>query len=197
MDALNSKSGQSLIELLIAIGIAGIFISGATLSVDVALRSTTQNKQAQPASQLAQELLDAVVVAARANWQGNIANPPIVLGAPYVITAAGASAAGTEFKDLNGLRYTRSFAVADVSPVDSSKKSITVTVTWPVGASLGTVTLARIVTRNQNAVFRQTDWSGGSGQFGVFNDATKFDTQSGEIKITDGGSIYLNGFSAP
>jgi prepilin-type N-terminal cleavage/methylation domain-containing protein len=203
MDELNKKraesgsqSGQSLIELLVAMSIAGIFIGGVTIALDVALRSTTQSKHAQPASLLVQELLDTVAVAARANWQGSIAVLP--LNTPYHIMN-GVAVAGSESKtpDVNGLVYTRFFTVADVIPPDASRKLITVTATWPAGASIGTVTLARYVTRSQNSAFRQTDWSGDSGQSGLFIDAAKFAAQSGIIKVTDGGFIYLDGFSAP
>ncbi len=191
------QSGQSLIELLIAIGVAGIFITGAMLSVDVALRSTAQNKQVQPASFLAQELMDAVVVAARTNWQQNIAAP--TLGNPYFISV-GVSTAGKEASSpLNGVTYQRFFTISDASPVDASKKLIMVTVEWPAASPTNNITLARYVTRNQNAVFRQTDWSGGGGQSGIFADATKFDVQSpsGGMHTSEGGSIYLEGFSAP
>ncbi len=190
-----SESGQSLIELMIAIGIAGIFITGATFSVDVALRLTSQNKQAQPASFLAQELMDAVVVAARANWQGNIA-APFTTGGSYFISG-GSSIAGTESKILNNLTYTRSFIITDPA-TDASKKLITVTVTWPVGASVGTVTLQRYVTRNQNVVFRQTDWSGGPTGLSTatFGDQTKF-YQGTNMDSTTGGILFISGLLHP
>lgn len=191
------QSGQSLIELLIAIGVAGIFITGAALSVDVALRSTSQNKQVQPAGQLAQELLDNVVVAARANWQTNIAS--LMLGSPYYVSV-GVTTAGKEATPLlllNGIQYQRFFVVSDLVSPDPLQKSITVTVEWPAASPTASITLTRFVARNQNFAFQQTDWSGGIGQPGFFVDATKFDTQSGAIKISEGGSMYLNGFSAP
>ena len=54
----NNTKGQSLIELLVALSMAGIFIVGMTSAIEVSLRTGAQNEFMQAASLLAQEELD-------------------------------------------------------------------------------------------------------------------------------------------
>lgn len=196
MDALNNgQRGQSLIELLVAIGVAGIFITGATLSLDVAIRSTKQNKQSQPAAQLAQELLDNVSVVSQSNWASVVA----VAGPSFISTSGVFSVAtGKEIvASVSGVDYQRYFIVSDLpAGADPSRKVITVTVEWPAVGPTNRVSLSRSVTRHENAVFRQTDWSGGAGQPGAFQDATKFDTRS-NMTVSEGGSLSITGLPHP
>ena len=191
--------GQSLIELLIAIGVAGLFITGVTSTIEFALKSSVVGRASQTASYLGQELLDAVSVIANANWLlvGG------VVGSAYVVPPTTVSL-GTELVPANGINYTRFFTVEhisrdannnvleiyDVDFDDPSTKRIVVTLSWPGG---GLLTFTKLITRHQNAAFVQTDWFGGDSQNGIILDSTKFATQSG-IDVSQSGSLKLSGF---
>lgn len=200
MGALNTKrffniKGQSLIELLVAIGIAGAFIFGATVAVNVGVKSTTQTKDAQQLTQLAQELLDGVTTVAQSSWNSvaNVTAPSFLSGSPLTVQAG-------EDSPIDPL-YHRSFTVDGVSRNGSSDidsagtddpatKLIRVT----VRRDSAQVTLSKYITRYQTGVLKQTDWSGGGGQTSAAVDPTKFDTKDASIDVTTTpGSIQLIG----
>src|SRR3989338_2923849 len=91
----NSK-GQSLIEILIGITIAGMLISGAVLTITASLRSSVQNKNIQTATSLGQELLDKASVFAEGGWLGiyNLSKSPtqyyLAISGPSFVTSSGA-----------------------------------------------------------------------------------------------------------
>src|SRR3989338_5784757 len=65
---LRTNSGQSLIEVLIAIAIGTIFITGIVGILVLTLRVGFQNKFTQSAAELAGGLTDQIAVFADANW---------------------------------------------------------------------------------------------------------------------------------
>jgi len=74
---------------------------------------------------------------------------------------------------------------------DPSTQKVTASVQW--GAT-GAVTEAKIVdylTRSKNFVFRQTDWSGGSGQSGVITEPNSKYSTSDNIDILTPGLIKI------
>lgn len=77
------------------------------------------------------------------------------------------------------------------SLADPSTEKITATVTWPTSGNIGSIQTFDYLTRWQNDVFNQNDWSGGSGADGPYtNPGSTFSTSSnvdtntrGEIRI--------------
>lgn len=65
---IKNRSGQSLIEILIAISIGALIIGAAVLSISVALRSNTANVGSAFASPLAKELLEKARIIAEGKW---------------------------------------------------------------------------------------------------------------------------------
>lgn len=65
---LEKNSGQILAEILIAIVIGGIFITGATISLVLMIRQNFENRGNQTASSINYNLLDNVINLARSNW---------------------------------------------------------------------------------------------------------------------------------
>ena len=63
-----NQSGQSLVEILIAVSVGAIFIIAAGTLIAVTMRISAQNKFFQPASFLAQDLIDKVTVFAESRW---------------------------------------------------------------------------------------------------------------------------------
>ncbi len=130
----------------------------------------------------------------------NESNP----GAFYTVGSASTAANTsnlTENITLGGTTYSRYFYITDVyrsstgtivasgGTYDPSSKQVVVKYSWPGG---GGGTLATILTRNQNFVFDQTDWSGGSGQIGPMTFTnSRFATSTNISYASTAGSILL------
>ena len=64
----NYRNGQSLIEILVAIGVGTIMLLGAITALAPVIKSTTDVNRSQVGAALGKELLDNVKVFAEANW---------------------------------------------------------------------------------------------------------------------------------
>ena len=211
--------GQSLVELLIAVSIAGFFIAGATITVTTALKSGGSTEAQQTGAFFAQELLDQASAVAIADWH-NI-DPSFLNCAPsaneYYFTVGGGSlvrTCGREQKTFSGADYTRYITVLDVYRQnnrgggialancaaldcnDPSTKRIVSTATWMQNGIPQTLQLTTYVTRSRAKLFEQTDWSGGALQVAFPGSPSapnnKFFSASSTIATTSpSGSITL------
>ncbi len=176
-----TTSGQSLIEILVGIGVGVIIIGGVAATIALTLRSNVQNKNNQIATSLAQEVVSEVSDFAGANWH-NLDN--LSTGLQYHLATSGpnfSAQSGIETFTVEGKVFTRYFVYNNVSRDaatdniessynsannDPSTKKLTVTVSWPEGPDTASVALNKFLTRSKSLVFRQTDWSGAAGQVG-------------------------------
>jgi len=184
MERLNIKKqkGAALIELLIAVTVGGIMIIGSVALIAVTLRVSVQNKYFQSAAFLNQDLIEKVSIYAEREWicddsSMNCGIYQLKKGSlnKYHLTASSSFKAvqDEEVITLNGIIFKRYFYVENVSRdskgrieenyesirEDPSTQKITVITTIPNGE----VRFIRYLTRSENTVFIQTDWSGGSG----------------------------------
>ncbi len=217
------RRGQSLAEIIVAVGIAAILVGTSAISIATVLRSNVQSKRLQAATTLAQELSDSVRSFAEAGWP-NIANLNHGSGNLYTLNATTSpftATAGTETVTQEGVAYTRSFYVDNVSrdlcgagsittaatttcasgpntigvTTDPSTQLVTIVVTWPAAAT--GVQISEYLTRSRNQSYRQTDWSGGGGQEGPVTAVNSQFASSTSINYSGTqGSIQLSG-SAP
>lgn len=74
---------------------------------------------------------------------------------------------------------------------DPSSQKVTAVVSWGTGFGSGQVVLSDMLTRWKNAIFQQSDWSGGSSGNILINSGTTF-ASSSNINF-GGGSIRING----
>lgn len=65
---IKSKNGQSLIEVLLALGIAGILIGSAAAAISLALRQDLDIRTTQSANSLADGLINNIRTAAQSDW---------------------------------------------------------------------------------------------------------------------------------
>lgn len=172
----NRKEGQSLIEILVAVSVAAIFIGGVSLVISSALRGTAESETAQIAAGLARDYLDPVKSIGESDWNAiyNLSGKGptsqfhlVFSGGVYTISS------GSTSTILGGRTFTRHFSVENVGrdgggnivqsggTDDPSTQKITANVTWEGGRSLSVVDY---ILRTQNLAFLQTDWSGGPGQ---------------------------------
>lgn len=69
MDKLNFKiKGQSLVEIIVAIAVAGVLIGGTTMLISVVLQESKQIKITNAADNLAQEYLDKLQSISEGDW---------------------------------------------------------------------------------------------------------------------------------
>lgn len=196
---LRRTSGQSLMELLVAVGFAILLIGSATSAISLTSTIDKRNKPVQSATFLSQDVLDKITVVAEADWFDNI--DALTPGTAYkIVPGCGggclAVAAGSESVVVENTTFTRSFAIARVSRDslgnivssggndDPSSRQVTAAVSWLEGATNPSVALTKYITRNRNKSTVQTDWSGGSGQSGLDTNSTQFDVASGSVDAT-------------
>ncbi len=198
MDQLNFKknkktaskmpwnSGQSLVEILIAITVAFIMISGASALIGVSLHGTKVNRFNQEGNFLAEDLLSKLTTYSDKKWycptpcSGNYGIYNLSKGSTnhyYLSTTTSSTSwvSGDENLNLNGLNYVRYFYVDNVSRDasgniessynvnndDPSTQKLTVIVSWSGTPNAGQTIISKYIIRKSSAVFIQTDWSGG------------------------------------
>lgn len=85
---INSQSGQTLVEILVAITVAGILIGSAAALITVSLKSNIQNRNVQAATLLSQDLIEKVTVYAESRWV-QLSNLPLYPAQNYLDNQAG------------------------------------------------------------------------------------------------------------
>lgn len=218
----STESGQSLVELLIALSVGGILLGSAATLLQVALRASAQDKFSRAAASLSEELVEKVTVFAGEDWR-NIYD--LQKGATYQLAVQGGSFVATDPNPtspatvtIDDAAYTPVFLVDNVyrnecgtgdfagspSPPcpspgnnslagigeDPSTQKLTVTTSWNQDGGVASISFVKYVTRSQNRVLTQTDWSGGGGQTGLWQAQNKFDASSG-INFGTAGEIKL------
>ena len=74
---------------------------------------------------------------------------------------------------------------------DASTEQITVHTQWTAGAGTGEAKMTSFLTRSRNAVFQQTDWSGGSGASGAYTAAPTTYASGTNVSTSTLGSIQI------
>jgi len=219
---IKSISGQSLVEIIIAITVGAILIGAASAAIVPILRSNLETRNVQTASSLAQEYLDNVQNLAESNWL-NIYILPGSKGpsSQFYLSATSTTyeiLSGTTSTVVEGRTFTRYFSIENTSrnlcgasdittnatsscasgpgssgvADDPSTQKITTTITWPENRS---ISKSQYLTRSRNKVFVQTDWSAGPGQEGPITlENNQFATSSNINYSTTTGSIKIQGF---
>jgi hypothetical protein len=203
----SSRAGQSFVELLVAITIGAIFMVGAAMIIAPSLNENGQSTKVQAASTNAASLLNNVRVWSEGSWQNILSLTTgtaqqyymITSSSPYTVTS------GIESLNLATTTYTRYFYISDAyrdasgnpttassggSVYDPSTKQISVVYNWTGGKAS---TISTYITRNNDAAFDQTDWSGGASSTAVATSVNnQFGTSSNIDYSTTTGSIYVS-----
>lgn len=221
--SLFANSGQSLVEVLIAIAVGAILIGAATATIIPVLRSNLETRTVQIAGSLAQEYLDNLRSLAESNWY-QIYNPPSAKGpsSQFYLTATSTTyeiLSGATSTTAEGRTFTRYFYIENVNrdlcgasdiaanattscasgpgssgvAEDPSTQKITSIVSWTAGGSAsGQINKVQYLTRSQNKVFVQSDWSAGPGQEGpITSENNKFASSTNVNYSSSTGSIKI------
>lgn len=218
MERLNSSTrltinkGQSLVELLIGMGLAVTVMITAAALLQFLLRMTLQDPVAQTGAFLGHQTMRAVTAIAEGSW------PAIASasqgGVYHVESGANGftlqlNTPGTAVTTINAVPYTTAITVQPVNRGatneisaagidDPSTKKIITVISWTQGGSSHSNTLESYVARTRNEVLWQTDWVGGSTcpasdapvssgitttQFCAADNGVDYTTAPGSIKI--------------
>lgn len=212
--------GQSLAEILIAIGVSAILIGGTVGIMLPVLRSNLETKNIQVATSLAQQYVDILRNIAEADWL-DIYNPPATKGSSsqFYLNAATSTysiASGATTTVVEGKTFTISFSIENVNRSfcgvgdissqatttcssgvgsvgvidDPSTQKIKVSISWVQGGSLSRISY---LTRSSNRVLIQTDWSGGGNQDGPITSENNAFSSSTNINYSTAGEIKIQG----
>ncbi|MBU2101604.1 hypothetical protein KKH05_02700 [Patescibacteria group bacterium] len=181
---MNSKNGgQSLFEIIIAVGVAAIIIGSATMAMTVSLKSSKNSAESQKAYAITQSILENIRSYAEANWATLYATS--TPGQTYylaedVITATSTTLSlntGTTtillFENSATTTYTAWFVIENVyrdsnnnlSTSTSEQKDpitlkATIHVSWPIGGSTREIELPQYISRIKSDTYLFTDWGG-------------------------------------
>lgn len=199
------KSGQSLIELIIAIGLGIIFITGAIGALTVTLRLSSETNHGQPALELARELSEQLRTVVNNDWHalnglslnGSTEYTVSTTTTFYEITE------GSKTTTLNAIDYSVRFvldpvyrdgnnAIAAMGTLDPSTIKVTAIASWQSYGQENDVRFSTYLTRIKNRVWIQTDWS--TGPVGALVDAspsTRFATHTNANYASVSGQLTI------
>jgi len=202
-----SIGGQSLVEILIAVGISATLIGSVVSTYVVSLNSNANARLSAVATELAQETYDNVKAISEAEWNTIYG---ATKGIPYYLSLGEQTfslASGSEDVVANDVTYTRSFVVDDVSRSsggdivsvggidDPSTQRVTVTVSWIGTGSARETKIGGYISRTRNISILLTNWDTGPGDEGPFvSQTTSYASSTNIDYITLPGVIKLLNF---
>jgi hypothetical protein len=212
-EVLGPRRGQSLLEVILGLTIGAILIGAGALAVSSILQANFTLQKSQSASALNQELMNQLRTFAGANWQ-NLASLPRGSSTPYHLVASGSALAATSGQEAvvnDANSFTRFFTVENAcrevgaqglltgstpcavgSVNDPSAQYVVVYTRWQSGGRTGEVKSNEYLTRWDNAVFRQSDWSGGPGETGALTEPGNRFATSANIDVTSTGTLRVH-----
>jgi len=216
---IKNQSGQSLIEIIIGLGIGTALIGAAVVAIIFMLRSGAVNQKFQIAAGLNREIADKIKTVVSANWN-DLYNIYDINGNkdPNAQYHVDFSSGKFIFKNdatstiIEGMDYASFFSVENVcrddtindiagvmpciggSSEDPSTQKVTVYTRWPTGQSTTELKVPDYLTRWENAVFQQTDWSGGPANEPPVSEPSDKFSVSTNINFSSSGVIKIQGF---
>lgn len=191
---------------MIAIAIGAIFMGGAAMIISPSLLETGQAGKIQTGATLAQSLLNNVRVWSEGNWNNVLSLATGSAYQHYLITSSSpyTATSGIQSVVIETTTYTDSFYLVDAyrtsgggissassgNTYDPSTKQVIALYQWTHGV---TGTISTYITRNENDIFYQRDWSGGpASSLVVTSTNNQFASSSNIDYTTSTGSLYVS-----
>ncbi len=203
MRIATDHSGQSLLEVIVAMAIFGLMVAAISSLVLGGFNALAQGGEHTQAEALAQEAIEAV----RSIKHG--AYNRLRYSQSGVTSSSGQWLFSGEGTTEKIGEYTRTITIDDVCRgmdesiaecpgvyVDPHIKKVTVAVTWETREGV-TNTVQRVVYLSNwdTLVWPQLDWSGGDGQ-NYWSSIDRYDQDDGNVVTSDAGQAYLGQISA-
>jgi hypothetical protein len=194
-----NKSGQSLVELLVAIGLTAVLLPALITAVVAASEGRAQGQQRTEANVLLKEAEEAIRTVRESNWQQLNTNGtfhPVITGSNWTLTSGSENINGYTRKiEIQDTQRDESGNIAATGTIDPSTKKIITTVSWNTPISSQVDSTAYFSRYQANANIGETTQA-------QFNLGTKTNTQvlnnaGGEVELIQSSttSDYGNKFS--
>lgn len=191
---------------MVAISIGAIFTIGVATVIAPSLTESGQAMKIQTATTNAQGLLNNVRVWSEGSWNNILALATGSSYQYYLITSSSpyTATSGVQSISIGTTTYTDYFYLIDAyrtgagglasassgNTYDPSTKQIVAVYDWPRGT---TGTISTYITRNEDKVFYQDDWSGGPNSSTVATSTgNQFASSSNIDYTTSTGSLYVS-----
>lgn len=195
MSRFKNVSGQSLFEIIVAIGVAALIIGSTTTAIVISLQSDRNNIATQKAYAIAEEMLSNVGSYAEANWGTLYRQSDKTSSGQYHLEVVSTSSTSTRLGIATGtdsiafsfsatsteenLTYTTWFHIEDIQrntnqaivtsggTNDPSTQSITAHVSWTVSGDTREIELTQILSNTRSFTAKANNWGGSSGSTNV------------------------------
>lgn len=178
--------GQSLIELLIAIGLTAVLLPALITAIVATTEGRAQSAQRTDATNLLKEAEEAIRIIRETNWQQISTNGtyhPTIVGSNWTLSPGAETINGYSRKiDIQDTQRDASGNISLSGTIDPSTKKIISTVSWTTPISSQVDSAAYITRYLSNANIQETTQA-------QFNLGTKVNTQvvnnaGGEVELT-------------
>ncbi|MCX6704386.1 MAG: hypothetical protein NTZ07_02970 [Candidatus Woesebacteria bacterium] len=172
----NFQAGQMIVELLVAFGLASILLPAIMTGFVSGSSGKVQQQQRLKAIGFLEEGVEGVRSVREAGWAN------IVSGGTYHLVANGSGWGVQQGTETLG-DFTRSIAITDVTPSDSSIKMITVTVTWNNIIPSSVTSIFYLTRYLGNKTYTQTTQADFNA--GTLNNVQVTNVSGGEVKLAN------------
>lgn len=201
---LKTQKGQMLVEILVAVTIAGIVIGGVATMIGTSLVTSKKTRQVTVANGLAQQDMEAIETLAQSSWI-KLYCPPLGtcpgnkgVASTYSVILSGGSwqfQLGAASTTVDGLNFNRYFYVENVNRnsggdineggvEDPSTQKITIYLTWSGGSEFS---VSEYIMRTGSSFFIDRGWISGNLNNGPYTTSVgAYSTSSGDINIESG-----------
>ncbi|MFA6254409.1 MAG: type II secretion system protein [Patescibacteria group bacterium] len=199
----HNRKGFSLVELILAIALFGLFATALIGLLVNSYGSDFQAEEREKANLYVQEGLEAVWSVRRQAWN-------LLTNGDHGLDKSSGYWQFSGSPDLLEEKYTRTLTINDAcrnsggdiidcsvggALVDLHTKKATVVVTYPaITGIINRLALSAYLTTWQSKDFIQTDWSGGGGQT-IWSSANRYSSDDGNLNVLNVGQVTLAGSS--
>lgn len=201
---LKTQKGQMLVEILIAVTVAGIVIGGVATMIGTSLVTSKKTRQVTVANGLAQQDMEAIKTLAQNSWL-SLYCPPLGtcpgnkgVTSTYSVILSGNSwvfQSGRATTTVDGMDFGHYFYVENVNRnsggdiattgnEDPSTQKVTIYIAWPGETEFN---VSEYIMRTGSAFFVDRGWVDANLGDGPYTSSVgTYSTSSGAINITGG-----------
>jgi type II secretory pathway pseudopilin PulG len=182
---IGKSKGQSLVELLVAMGLASLLIPAILIGITASRGGRAQHDQRVQAVSMLKDAQEAVRSIGQRGWSGIATNGtfhPVISGSVWTLSSGSTNANGftTSVVITDALRNSSGAIVNSGGTPDPATKKVVTTVSWntPINSQ---VSATSYFSRNKNAAYSETTVAQFNG--GIRANTQVTNDSGGEIKL--------------